>query len=129
MREMCFPLAPLIRVALHSTRATGREAKIMSKKAYEGIAQGLREAAAFMRGEADPSKYRVHIPAEIDTRAIRKKLKLTQREFAARYHIPVATLRDWEQGRRVPDAPARALIAAIAEEPDIVRRALERSAA
>lgn len=101
----------------------------MARKAYQQIAKGLREAVAFVRGEADRSKYRVHIPAAIDTRAIRKKLKLTQQEFAERYHIPVATLRDWEQGRRVPDAPARALIAAIREEPEIVRRALKRTAA
>ena len=82
-----------------------------------------------MRDETDRSKYRVHIPAAIDTRVIRKKLKLTQKEFATRYHIPVATLRDWEQGRRVPDAPARALIAAIRAEPEVVRRALKRTAA
>jgi putative transcriptional regulator len=93
------------------------------------IIDGLEEAAAIMRGEADPSTYRVYIPAEIDTRAIREKLKLTQRAFAMRYHIPLATLRDWEQGRRVPDAPVRALIAAIREEPEGVRRALKRGAA
>ena len=63
------------------------------------------------------------------TRAIRAKLKLTQKQFSVRYHIPLATLRDWEQGRRVPDAPARALIKAIREEPAAVRRALARSAA
>jgi putative transcriptional regulator len=101
----------------------------MSRKSYAQIAEGLREAIAFMRGEADPRTYRVHIPAEIDTRAIRRKLKLTQKEFAARYRIPVATLRDWEQGRRVPDAPARALIAAIRAEPEAIRRALKRTAA
>jgi putative transcriptional regulator len=93
------------------------------------LIKAAEEALAIARGEADPSTYRVHIPAAIDTSAIRKKLKLTQQQFAARYHIPVATLRDWEQGRRVPDAPARALIAAIREEPDAVRRALKRSAA
>jgi putative transcriptional regulator len=101
----------------------------MSRKAYNQIAEGLREAVAFVRSEADPSTYRVHIPAEIDTRAIRAKLKLTQKQFCERYHIPLATLRDWEQGRRVPDAPARALIKAIREEPVAVRRALARSAA
>jgi putative transcriptional regulator len=93
------------------------------------IIEGMEEAVAIMRGEADPRTYRVHIPAAIDTAAIRKRLKLTQKEFAARYRIPVATLRDWEQGRRVPDAPARALIAAIREEPEAVRRALKRAAA
>jgi putative transcriptional regulator len=91
--------------------------------------EGLEQAGAFMRGEADPSAYRVHIPADIDTRAIRAKLKLTQKQFSERFHIPLATLRDWEQGRRVPDAPAKALIRAIREEPAAVRRALARSAA
>lgn len=100
----------------------------MSKLGKRLIA-AAEEALAIARGEADPSTYRVHIPAAIDTRAIRRTLKLTQKAFAARYHIPVATLRDWEQGRRMPDAPARALIAAIREEPDAVRRALKRSAA
>jgi putative transcriptional regulator len=100
----------------------------MSKLGKRLIA-AAEEALAIARGEADPRTYRVHIPATIDTRAIRKKLKLTQAQFAARYHIPVATLRDWEQGRRVPDAPARALIAAIREEPEAVRRALKRAAA
>ena len=101
----------------------------MSKKVYESIAAGLRDAIAIAHGEADPSTYRVYIPAEIDTRAIRDTLKMTQKQFASHYHIPVATLRDWEQGRRIPDAPARALIKAIREEPIVVRRALARSAA
>ena len=100
----------------------------MSKLGKRLIA-AAEEALAIVRGEADPSTYRVHIPAEIDTRAIRAKLKLTQKQFSERYHIPLATLRDWEQGRRVPDAPARALIKAIREEPAAVRRALARSAA
>jgi putative transcriptional regulator len=91
--------------------------------------QGMQEAAAIMRGEAHQSTYRVHIPADINTRAIRAKLKLTQKQFSEHFHIPLATLRDWEQGRRVPDAPARALIQAIREEPAAVRRALARSAA
>jgi putative transcriptional regulator len=103
--------------------------KVSEKSLGARLVEGMEEAAAFMRGDADLSGYRVHIPAAIDTRAIRKKLKLTQQQFAARYHIPVATLRDWEQGRRVPDAPARALIAAIREEPEVVRRALKRAAA
>jgi putative transcriptional regulator len=103
--------------------------KTSEKSLGARMIEGMEEAVAFMRGEADVSKYRVYIPIAIDTRAIRKTLKLTQKQFAAHYHIPVATLRDWEQGRRVPDAPARALIAAIREEPDAVRRALKRAAA
>jgi putative transcriptional regulator len=97
-------------------KAMKRKKRIPEKSLGARLAEGMEEAVAFMRGDADMSKYRVHIPAAIDTRAIRRKLKLTQQQFAARYHIPVATLRDWEQGRRVPDGPVRALIAAIREE-------------
>jgi putative transcriptional regulator len=56
---------------------------------------------------------------------IRRALHLTQEEFAARYHIPVGTLRDWEQGRVEPDQPARAYLRAIAGDPEGVKRALE----
>ena len=56
---------------------------------------------------------------------IRRALQLTQEEFAARYHIPVGTLRDWEQGRAEPDQPARAYLRAIAGDPQAVQRALE----
>jgi putative transcriptional regulator len=56
---------------------------------------------------------------------IRRALHLTQEEFATRYHIPVGTLRDWEQGRVEPDQPARAYLRAIAGDPEGVKRALE----
>lgn len=56
---------------------------------------------------------------------IRRALQLTQEEFAARYHIPLGTLRDWEQGRAQPDQPARAYLRAIAGDPQGVQRALE----
>ena len=58
-------------------------------------------------------------------RILRRALGLTQEEFAARYHIPIGTLRDWEQGRSEPDKPARAYLHVIAHDPDGVRRALE----
>ena len=58
-------------------------------------------------------------------KTLRRALGLTQEEFAAGYHIPVGTLRDWEQGRSKPDQPARAYLHVIASDPDGVRRALE----
>jgi putative transcriptional regulator len=58
-------------------------------------------------------------------RTLRRALGLTQEEFAARYHIPIGTLRDWEQGRSEPDQPARAYLHVIAHDPDGVRHALE----
>jgi putative transcriptional regulator len=61
------------------------------------------------------------------TKIIRRALKLTQEEFAARYHIPLGTLRDWEQGSSEPDQTARAYLKAIAAAPDAVHRALQSS--
>src|SRR5436190_143491 len=55
---------------------------------------------------------------------IRRALGLSQDDFAARYHIPIGTLRDWEQGRAVPDQAARAYLTVIARDPEAVRRAL-----
>ena len=59
------------------------------------------------------------------TKTMRRALGLTQEEFAARYHIPLGTLRDWEQGRTEPDQPTRAYLRVIATDPEGVRRALE----
>ena len=62
-------------------------------------------------------------------RAIRKQLGILQAEFSARYHVPIGTLRDWEQNRKQPDAPALAYLRVIAREPGVVARALQRDAA
>jgi putative transcriptional regulator len=56
---------------------------------------------------------------------IRRALGLSQEDFAARYHIPLGTLRDWEQGRVEPDQAARAYLMVIAREPETVREALK----
>jgi len=58
-------------------------------------------------------------------KTLRRALGLTQEEFATRYHIPLGTLRDWEQGRAEPDQPTRAYLTVIARDPEGVRRALE----
>jgi len=57
-------------------------------------------------------------------KTLRRALALTQEDFAARYHIPLGTLRDWEQGRSRPDQPARAYFTVIARDPEGVERAL-----
>jgi putative transcriptional regulator len=59
-------------------------------------------------------------------KTLRRALGLTQEEFAARYRIPLGTLRDWEQGRSEPDQPARAYLTVIAYDPVGVHQALER---
>ena len=70
--------------------------------------------------EADMTRMR-RVPR---AKTLRRALGLTQEEFAARYQIPLGTLRDWEQGRAEPDQPARAYLKAIAGDPDAVQRAL-----
>ena len=57
--------------------------------------------------------------------ALRKELNLTQEEFAARFHLPLRTVRDWEQGAHRPDKAAQVLLTVIAKDPDAVARALE----
>ena len=62
-------------------------------------------------------------------KTVRRALGLTQEAFAARYHIPLGTLRDWEQGRAEPDQPTQAYLKVIAQDPEGVHRALERGPA
>jgi putative transcriptional regulator len=57
-------------------------------------------------------------------RDLRRRARLTQLEFAARLGVPVETIRNWEQGKRMPRGPARALLAVIAHAPDTVFAAL-----
>jgi putative transcriptional regulator len=98
----------------------------MRKSDFEGIMEGMNEAIAFVRGEDAPG-IRVHIPAEIDVHAIRAKLGLTQAEFAKRFGFSAAAVRDWEQGRRVPEQGVRAYLKVIANEPEVVERVLEKA--
>lgn len=57
-------------------------------------------------------------------KVLRQRLEMTQAEFARAFHLPVNTLRDWEQRRSRPDAPARALLLAIERDPQVMRRLL-----
>jgi putative transcriptional regulator len=99
----------------------GKEARNrMTKSAFDKIAAGLEDAIAYAQGDAT----RGRIASPVDVKAVRLQAKKTQAQFADAYRIPVATLRDWEQGRRQPDAPARALLAVIAADPLAVERML-----
>jgi putative transcriptional regulator len=88
------------------------------------IIRGMKEAIAFADGTADMSLYRVHIPPEIDVRAIRGRLGMTQQEFATKFGFNINTLRHWKQGRRVPEGPTRAYLMVIDREPQAVQKAL-----
>ena len=96
----------------------------MGKRGDELI-ESAKQALAWVRGEDVPG-LRVHEPEPaIDVRAVRRKTRLTQAEFARRFGFPVGTLRNWEQGIRTPQGPARALLRVIDQEPETVMRVLE----
>lgn len=98
--------------------------KTSSDRVFEEIVQGLGEAIAFAEGRADPKAYRVHIPENMDVRAIRTGLKMSQDVFARHFGFSAARVRDWEQGRSCPDQAVRAYLRVIAEAPDVVERVL-----
>lgn len=77
-----------------------------TSKVAESTRRGLEEALAYAEGAADTGRYGVHVPAEIDVKAIRVRLKMTQEEFAGWFGFSLETLRHWEQGRRPRDRPA-----------------------
>lgn len=93
-------------------------------KAGESILRGARQALAYARG--DRAGFVAHVPEEVDVKAIRRRLKLSQRQFAEAFGFRLDALQNWEQGRRRPDGAARAFLRVIAREPEAVRRALAR---
>jgi putative transcriptional regulator len=93
------------------------------KSVGEQLIHSMRQAVDFAEGKDVPG-IRVHIPPAYDVGKIRTKLKLSQQEFAQRYGFSVDSIQNWEQGRRVPDGPARTLLAVIAHNPKAVERAL-----
>lgn len=87
------------------------------------IIQGLKEIKAWRRGEVKLKTHIVVMPRAVDVSEIRKGLGLSQPEFARFMGVSVATLRNWEQGRREPHGPARSLLLVAARQPAAVRDA------
>ena len=94
---------------------------------FDGMTEAERHAAALADPDARPfgpeDMKRMRRTPQV--RVIRRGLKLSQEEFAARFHIPLGTLRDWEQGRKDPDAAARAYLVVIGRNPTAVTEALQ----
>ena len=88
------------------------------------LVKSAKEAHAIARGEMESQFYKISIPRKIDVKALRTKLHMTQEQFAARYNLNVARVRDWEQGRSQPDGAVRAYLMVIEQEPGAVDRAL-----
>ena len=96
----------------------------MMKKRKSRILEGAKQALAIAKGELDAATYVVHVPDEIDVKAMRRRLGLSQTAFAKRYGFNPARIRDWEQGRSSPDGAVRAYLVVIQREPEAVERAL-----
>jgi putative transcriptional regulator len=94
----------------------------MKPTAFEELLTSVRQAGRIRRGTLKPSRVTVFRPA--DVRAVRAKLGTSQTEFALMIGVSVATLRNWEQGRRTPDGPALALLRVAARNPKAVIDAL-----
>ena len=94
----------------------------MNERAFQELLRSVRQAGKIRRGAMRPARVTTFRPA--DAKSIRAKLKASQMEFALMIGVSVATLRNWEQGRRTPDGPALALLRVAARNPRAVAEAL-----
>ena len=92
-------------------------------KAGKKVVRGLREAVAHAKG--GKTKVVVHVPAQVDVKAIRVRTGLSQAEFAQRFGFTLDSVQNWESARREPAGAARVLLTVIDKEPSAVDRALK----
>ena len=89
------------------------------------LIQGLEEVKAWKRGELKLKTVTVELPKAADVPLIRKELGYSQHEFASAMGVSLGTLRNWEQARREPQGPARALLMVARTNPKAVRAAMQ----
>jgi len=94
-------------------------------KFSDDLITSLHQAVAHARGRKSRG-LRITVVDVPDVRAIRRSLRMSQHRFAAAFRIPLPTLKNWEQGRRQPDAPAAAYLLAIKRRPKEVMEAVAR---
>lgn len=94
----------------------------MNDHDFQQLCESIRQAGEIRRGQRKPSRtFEIGKP---DAKAIRERLGLSQSRFAAIIGVSVRTLQNWEQGRREPEGPARALLRVVDREPQAVLQAL-----
>ena len=91
-------------------------------RAGDSVLRGAREALAYAQGTREG--FVAHVPEDVDVKAVRRGMGLSQARFAARFGFSLSALRNWEQNRRQPDLAARAFLTVIMHEPEAVERAL-----
>ena len=95
-------------------------------KIFDDLMTGLDEVDAFLAGET--AGYKVNLPAEIDVKGIRKRLKMTQARFSDTFGFSLDAVKHWEGGRRTPESSARAFLIVIDHNPAAVFAALHSTA-
>ncbi len=96
----------------------------MNSTDFDLLLTSVRQAGEIKAGRSAPSRsFELDVG---DIKKLRATLDVTQREFALLIGVSVSTLRNWEQGRRRPEGPARALLKIVSEEPTLAVRALRR---
>jgi putative transcriptional regulator len=91
-------------------------------KLFDDLKAGLEDIDRFLGGET--AGFKVALPAEVDVRSIRKRLKMTQSRFSETFGFSLDAVKHWEGGRRTPEASARAFLTVIAKNPAAVIEAL-----
>jgi len=94
----------------------------MKDQDFDKLVESIKQAGKIRRGEMKASRVEEFRPADI--RSIRERLEMSQSQFALMIGVSVSTLQNWEQGRRRPEGPARALLKIVAENPRAVVKAL-----
>ena len=109
-----------------SMKFNGKPNSKKTRKGLRPMTQSAVERAALEDPDAAPlnGSDLKRLKRTPQVKIIRRALGLTQEEFTARFHIPLGTLRDWEQGRATPDQPTQAYLAVIARNPEGVQQAL-----
>ena len=96
------------------------------KTQFERMMDGLHDVEAFLAGEQEG--FKAHVPQEVDVKAIRNRLGMTQPKFSDTFGFSLDAIKHWEGGRRTPEAPARTLLTVIDKNPAAVLTALKPAA-
>ena len=96
------------------------------KTQFEQMMNGLNDVEAFLAGKQEG--FKTHVPQEVDVKAIRSRLGMTQAKFSDTFGFSLDAIKHWEGGRRTPEAPARTLLTVIDKNPAAVLTALNPAA-
>lgn len=94
----------------------------MNEKDFQKLVKSVKQMGGIMRGEKMP--HRRTVLTTVDVKALRERLGLTQNQFSGMIGVSIKTLQNWEQGRREPEGPAKALLRVVEKEPQAVLSAL-----